>query len=443
MLVDWGARKPDNSGYVHRECGSSIPRQAGKSTDGIVWALFRSVAEGARVLWTDHNYSTTCEMLNRFRRILGTKVNDPNAMYPEFNRLLSGTSSKTAQEAFFLKRGGGIHFSTRTKSAALGYSFDMIVYDEAQELTNEQQQAILPTMASGHLHDMQSIYLGTPPRPGGFGDIFAMKRDQVLEGSARGMCWWEWGVGEIGDIHDEERWRSVNPSIGGIADIEAIRTASNSMTELSFAQDYLGYWLPKAGRAIPAISEDEWHACRVGSAPSGDPTAFGIKFSSDGRVVCLAAAIACEGGTYVELVTRSLTAHGIAKLVRFVDEWSGMEVPFMVDGKGGTQTLLSRCASAEADGLLVKATTPDAIGSADAFLTAVREGEVMHLESPDGDDELTHSATTSPRRAIGSHGGWGFGGEDPTAVEAAALAMWMARRVRNEEVAGEELEVFF
>lgn len=97
MLDDWGARSPDGSRYLHASCGLSVPRQAGKSTDGIAWAAFRAVAEGARVLWTAHNYSTTCEMLRRFREVFGSRPNDPSAPLPDFNALLVGASSKTAQ----------------------------------------------------------------------------------------------------------------------------------------------------------------------------------------------------------------------------------------------------------------------------------------------------------------------------------------------------------
>ncbi|MFQ9179658.1 MAG: hypothetical protein ACLR3C_06870 [Eggerthella lenta] len=73
--------------------GASVPRQAGKSVDGIVWALFLAAVMGYKVLWTDHNYSTTCEMLDRFRKILGRRPNDSYGVRA-FNRLVGAPAPR-------------------------------------------------------------------------------------------------------------------------------------------------------------------------------------------------------------------------------------------------------------------------------------------------------------------------------------------------------------
>ena len=75
LIKDWSAHTPDGQ-WIHRRCGGSIPRQAGKSVDGIVWCVFLLAILGYGILWTDHNYSTTCEMLRRFQEIFGKKPND-------------------------------------------------------------------------------------------------------------------------------------------------------------------------------------------------------------------------------------------------------------------------------------------------------------------------------------------------------------------------------
>ena len=69
------------------------------------------------------------------------------------------------------KSGGVIQFSTRTKSSRLGFSFDIVVYDEAQELTCEHTQVINPTTVSGAKHNLQIIYAGTPTRAGSKAEI--------------------------------------------------------------------------------------------------------------------------------------------------------------------------------------------------------------------------------------------------------------------------------
>ena len=98
-------------------------------------------------------------MLRRFQDIFGKKPNDKDAKFKFFNDLVERVSNRTAQEAIFLKNGGFICFSTRTKSAALGFSFDIVVYDEAQELKTEHMQAIQPTTTSGAHHNTQLSFL--------------------------------------------------------------------------------------------------------------------------------------------------------------------------------------------------------------------------------------------------------------------------------------------
>ena len=47
-----------------------------------------------------------------------------------------------------------------------------------------------------------------------------------------------------------------------------------------------------------------------------------------------------------------------------------------------------------------------------------------------GQDALRDSAVTSTKRTVS--GGWGFGGEDPAPIEAAALALWGAKTSKRD-----------
>lgn len=431
LIADWSAHTPDGQ-WIHRRCGGSIPRQAGKSVDGIVWCLFLLVILGYGILWTDHNYATTCEMLRRFKDILGSKANDKDAKYPYFNKKVEKVVNKTAQEAFFLKNGGFLVFSTRTKSAALGFSFDVVVYDEAQELTSTHMQAIQPTTTSGAHHNTQSIFLGTPTRAGSTAEIFSDMHQEAWNNPLDDMCWIEYGVDEVGDVLDESRWPLANPSIEeGVADVNAIRTGIRAFKSdvLAAAQEYLGYWLPKVANAL--ISKKEWLASQIEpeESPKEGRIAYGVKFAPDGSEVALAAAIKPKSGIpHVELVCIKSMSKGTTWLADWLAERPSRASCVAIDGKSGTGMLSEKLVDRVPNKYYRVMKTQDAITASSMMLEAIQNNEITHIESP----ALDESVLAATKRKIGDSGGWGFGGDTSCAIEAAANALWAVTTTKRD-----------
>lgn len=429
-VIDWqyealkgiSAHKTDGQ-FVHRRVGLSIPRQAGKSVDGIVWVIFLLVILGYKVLWTDHNYATTMEMLRRFQDIFGKKTDDPLAKYPFFNDLLERVSNKTAQEAFFFKNGGLLAFSTRTKSAALGFSFDVVIYDEAQELTTEHVQAITPTTTSGEHHNTQFIYLGTPTRAGSAATCFSDMHEEAHNDPQDDLLWLEYGVSEVGDVYDENRWEETNPSIEeGVADLNAIRAGIRSFgsDHLAAAQEYLGYWLPLKANAL--VSKKEWAKTQIEpeQAPLEGKIAYGVKFSPDGSEVALAVALKAKNKpVHVEVVEVKPLCAGTTWLAVWLISRSRVGSCVVIDGKSGTGNLIEKLAKDAPKKYLVVPKTADVITAAAMTLEAIQTEEITHIEQP----ALDISVTKSIRRRIGSDG-WGWGGDMSTPIEAVSLAIW-------------------
>lgn len=431
LIADWSAHTPDGQ-WIHRRCGGSIPRQAGKSVDGIVWCLFLLVILGFGILWTDHNYSTTCEMLRRFQDIFGKKPNDKDAKFKFFNDLVERVSNRTAQEAIFLKNGGFICFSTRTKSAALGFSFDIVVYDEAQELKTEHMQAIQPTTTSGAHHNTQAIFLGTPTRAGSNAEVFSDMHIEAWENPLDDMCWIEYGVDEVGDVLDESRWPLANPSIDeGVADMNAIRTGIRAFKSdvLAAAQEYLGYWLPKVANAL--IYKKEWLACQIEpeESPKEGRIAYGVKFAPDGSEVALAAAIKPKSGIpHVELVCIKSMAKGTTWLADWLAERPSRASCVAIDGKSGTGMLSEKLVDRVPNKYYRVMKTQDAITASSMMLEAIQNNEITHIESP----ALDESVLAATKRKIGDSGGWGFGGDTSCAIEAAANALWAVTTTKRD-----------
>lgn len=442
LLTHWGA--VDGGGLINRRVGASIPRQAGKSTCGEWWALFLAVVLGRNVLWTAHNYMTTMKTLEDFRSILGTRPGDLARGVPWFNSRISRVSSKTAQESFRFKPiekgrpGGCIVFSTRTKTAALGSTFDVVVLDEAQEVMAEHLQALLPTTASGPAHDPQYVYLGTPRRAGSPADRFeAMRGDAVGRRNLDGLCWTEYGLDEVGDVADEARWYEANPSLGGgLASIDAIRAGRTQLDALAFAQEYLGVWLSPlqlAGAGGSVISRDHWESCASnGRAPNAD-RAFGVKFSPDGQTVAVVVAVVDGPRTRIELVDHRETEGSRRALAEFVCTQAG-DWPCVVDGRAGSTALLDMVRAKIPDAMVSGVSVQNLISACQQLEDAVRDGEVswylpygrsVDWERP---DELSRCITGAYKRKIGRDGGWAFDGPGSDVCEAAALALWQLRR---------------
>lgn len=417
FLCDMGA--VDAAGkWVHPRVGESVQRQQGKSVALIVWASFLAAVMGYKVLWTEHNYSTTMEMLKRFREIFGKYPHDRALGRPGWREQLADVCSQTSQEWMAFRSGGVIQFSTRTKSSRLGFSFDVVVYDEAQELTGVHVQVINPTTTSGSKHNLQLIYAGTPTRAGVSAEVFRNVRAQAWGGGSGDLMWLEYGVTEIGDIWDESRWWAVMPSLGHHADARAIRAGMKDMDELGAAQEYLGYWLPEAtGDDPPLLSSEQWDACEVDAAPREDPGE---------RVAC--AVRPPSGPDHVELVSLEPTSRGVGWLADWLAERSRRYCAVAVDGRSGAGALCERLEQLRVPrGYVTRPTADQAVSAANAIYEGIQTRSVTHV----ADEALGRSATTSVRRRIGRSGGWGWGGDEPEAIEAAGLALWALSNSRR------------
>lgn len=432
VLDEWCA--VDSAGkWVHRRCGASAPRQTGKSVLGIVHASGFAAGQGATVLWTDHNYSTTKEMLRRFKGMFGDRAHDRRCRNRELNDMVLRVDNTTAQEAIYLRNGGSIHFSTRTKSSALGFSFDMVVYDEAQELTGEHVQAITPTTTSGRLHNLQIVYLGTPTRAGSRAEVFRNVREGAAAGGSEDLCWWEWGVEEPGDVHDELRWSQANPSISeGVADPTAIRTALEDMDELAFAQEYLGWWLPGTAAAEePVIGMDAWSHAEA-PMPEGGRRALGVRFSPDGSGLDVAEAALWPDGRQCVAVTvhAATSAYGLRRLAdQLADRLRSTHAMVAIDGRsysGALAELLRERRLPQAAWHVMA--TQEAVSACATLASSVADGTCSHAPNAALDADMA----AATRRPIGSSGGWGFGGPGAGAVTACAQALWALRNSKRD-----------
>lgn len=464
ILDDWLALGPGLR-YVHPRNLLEVPRQNGKTELALAridWGvailpLVRKKAglsfKGERILYSAHDYSTVTEIFERMQHYYGTKANDPDCEYPKLNRMVKLVRRAAAKEAIFFKKeygGGVVYFATRTNKAKLGYTVDAIMGDEAQELTETQQKAFVSTSSSAPLRNSQFIYLGTPPTPDSTGDVFQSMRDDVVSGTDSGehgaISLSEWSVNDLmpegedgfGNHLDEDVWWRVNPAMG----LNLQPTAPNVelglyRQPLTFAQQRLGYWLPKAKAEKTFLDPKDWDACLVpreaALGPADGKAALGVKFSIDGELVAISVCVVPEiGAPYVELVGLIDATHGDEEALAYVTGHQRQVACVVVDGQSGAADFRQRLvvAGMRAKGQVVEAGTAGYIDACAMLRTSVAKREVTHMAQVQLDD----SARMSRRRKVGRSG---IGAEDGpdvpcAAIESAALALWGARTTRRD-----------
>lgn len=422
------ARDADGE-FAAKSIGITKPRQNGKSFAVRDYCLWMAIVEHKSVLYSAHHGRTVRKMFKEMCDFIES--------HEDFRDELESIYKAGGYEGIYFKDGTCIEFQTRTNAGGRGGTYNVIVFDEAQELTSAQQDAILPTVsAAGEIDegesDPQKIYIGTVPGPLCQGTVFREMHDRVHSGDS--SIWWlEWGaVGESiddVDIDDIDLWYACNPAMGRRMSESTVRDEHDTMSRDGFARERLGWWDAVADTIHP-ISFNDWQACRVDDAPEGEPLAYAAKFSPDGLVGSIAV---CTDGEppFVEVVANRSMRHGVGWFARWIADRADRVEAVVIDGKSNAQTLADKLEELGVDeDKVVRPSTADVIAANTAFVDATRERAVCHAGQP----ALVDSATLSGFRKIGNDGGFGFLSNDKadaTLAEACALAYWCALSIRR------------
>lgn len=183
VLRDWLAVDPEGL-WAALTCGLALPRQNGKNGCVEVRELFGMVMLGEKFLHTAHEVKTARKAFKRLQHFFGKKVSDETAKYPELNGLVTELRNVNGQEAIFLSTGGSVEIAARSQGSARGWTVDVLVCDEAQDMSDDDLEALMPTLSAAPLGNPQVIYLGTPPGPKARGEVFARVRDEALKHQA-------------------------------------------------------------------------------------------------------------------------------------------------------------------------------------------------------------------------------------------------------------------
>ena len=100
----------------------------------------------------------------------------------------------------------------------------------------------------------------------------------------------------------------------------------------------------------------------------------------------------------------------------------------VIDGRNGVDVLIDKISGTwRMKGSIVRPGAKDAVAAVSLLMDSLAEKSVTWFA---GQDALRESATTSVKRSIGQ--GWGFGGDNSTAIEACSLALWGCKTSRRD-----------
>lgn len=424
----------DNKGrYASKTICISKPRQNGKSFGARMYSIWMAAIEGKAVLYSSHHGKTTRGAFEYMDNLI--KANED--LQRELRSEPAGIYRARGDEGIYFRNGGLIEFQTRTNGAARGRTFDIIVVDEAQELTSTELDALKPTTLASESGDPQMIYLGTPPNEKCFGDVFKAYHDKAHESPDTCGIWWlEWAVLEIPDMSDVDAVLELayltNPAMGYRIEEDVMRDAIlTAVYPDSFAREMLGWWSHSVAASV--ISDLLWSQCAIEKPERDGLTVYAVKFSADGRMASLCACIKQpDGKLYVVGIENRSTGRGIRWVFNWLIEHWREAAQIVIDGKAYSETLRDRLLKEKLPKKLLILPSAGELASACSMLeNGVKEQMICHTSQPALDDSATHTT----KRKVGNSGGWAFeaiGETDPTLIEACALAAWQVAVTKRD-----------
>lgn len=404
--------------YTHTRFGYSVPRRNGKNEVIVIRELYALVIAKEKVLHTAHRTTTSHSASER----LSNALDDAGFVEKEdytYTRQLG-------LEVITFKGGGRVSFRTRSAKGGLGEGFDVLIIDEAQEYTEDQQTALKYVVSDSP--NPQTIYLGTPPTNVSVGTVFPEFRKECMEKKLKRAGWAEWSIPKMSDPWDKELWYETNPSLGTILTERKIEDEMGN-DKLDANIQRLGLWIEYNQHS--AIARDDWRALQVDELPElTGKMAVGIKYGKDGTNVALSIAVrTADDRVFIEAVDCRPTRAGNSWILSFLRDSESIGA-VVIDGASGQEMLRREMRSLNLKKPILP-TVKEIIVANSGFEMAIEDMKLCHRGQP----SLTELASNCDKRSIGTNGGFGYQSIrddlDICLLDSVILAFWALTEVKE------------
>lgn len=410
-------------------CGLSVPRQNGKNVALEIRELFGMIGRGERVLHTAHQVKTAQKHFRRLKFFFGAKVRDPAARFPELNALVTELRSVNGQEAIYLANGGSVEMAARSSGSGRGFTVDTLVCDEAQDMSDDDLEAMLPTISAAPSGNPQVILVGTPPGPKSNGEVFTRTRAEALDAKSSQLSWMEWSAAQGADLDDRRIWAQTNPGLGIRLQHTVVQGERARFADEGFARERLGMW--SAAHTTHVISPEAWAAVGDQLSVAVDQIAIAVDVAPDRGLASVATAgQRSDGGWHVELVEqREGTVWLVPYLAKIMQANRNIRA-VVVDAASQANTLTDDLARERIT--VTRCWQREMAMACARFYDGVMDGSLHHTEQP----QLTYALSVARKRSLLGGEAWGWNRKsaesDITPIVAVTLALWGAQQAKVE-----------
>lgn len=388
-LIDIILAEGSDGLWVHSKFGYSVPRRNGKN-EVVAMREIYGLLNGEQILHTAHRTTTSTSAAERLVKLLTLSG------YEEVVRKKKDdvydkhfTYSKTiGLEKIKLLDGseGCCQFRTRTSKGGLGEGFDLLVIDEAQEYTADQDSSLKYLVSDSK--NPQTIFCGTPPTAVSSGTVFQEFRADTLAGKSVDAGWAEWSIPEVANTDDVELWYETNPSLGTILTERKI-LAEKTGDQIDFCIQRLGLWI--LYNQSSAITKASWELTETDSKPELSGKVFAaVCYEPNGLSTALS--LACktvDGKIFVSTYDCRSRYEGDDWIVNFLKSMKSVE-KLAIDGKVGQDSLIERLKDAKLSRLALKPSGGQFVAACAAFERAAMDGTLIHMPQQTVDEVVTN-----------------------------------------------------
>jgi phage terminase large subunit-like protein len=391
-----------------------LPRQNGKNSVLEALELAGLFLFGwKRMIHTAHLAKTAAD--HQLRMVALIKGN------PELEKVCQFYNANGKEAIVRSDTGQRLEFITRGKKSARGGSPQLVVFDEALYLSDEQVNAILPSLSAQSMRAEGApmmVYTSSAPLPES--DVLHRVRNACIDGTLQNAFFAEWSCEPGADPYDRDNWYAANPGLGIRISEEWIeRNELPLMSPEGFAVERLGVVL---GQDAGMSELPQWPQCRDEQSEMKGKPAIAVDVSPDLSWVSIGVAgVRADGLCHVEVVERLTATSDAVEVLRKMH--AKFKVPVHLDPRAAAAALIPDLLSVKVP--VVEVSTTDLVKACAHLKQLVNDDKLRHR----GQIPLDQAVYGAAVRAIGE--GWAWTRRvstvDISPLMTVTLAAWAAR----------------